>query len=504
MAPRRPHPIGPSRPLSICGGCSRAPEHDEHHDDEDPDLTLCIRLGDQNCIKPKAQDVCPFKGEPIRTGKLWHHAADCVIALLDVSLFVNGLLISKPAPAVARTDAPEDTPEGAPEQRVPDASKAGGGPCDVEVVGATKASWLQWSAFTVVQAIDATHGFINEAYSPFVTFELSLILHRVWYCFCTETTEERDQWVYDISIAMRAFTRSFFPAFQIEVHPVVGASNTRTRIMAGYLLYGWRDVTTSMVYCELHAHAGGTAELTMYQDDECSWIDVTEDLTKDTRVIDVAGENGSIFVIDSHLLSARSAAEKDVWLRAIRNIKMKLTSGAPDASYNDIVMFRNAIEERLHMLVSLNRYDSVNLAPTLRLPECGAGQEVPPHSGFHIDFEDPLLAPRPIAANRDWARSLLRESRGVQKASSTSPTHVEPETLLSLPAPSEVSMPIALEAMPEEGIAGDNGRPRSMLSVFCVNEGTDGIVLTCPGSSIDVVVRNSGEAKGCETGQTAP
>jgi len=77
-----------------------------------------------------------------------------------------------------------------------------------------------------------------------------------FYYFATAGTtayDEREDWVKEMSSAIRQVTVSLFPPRRIEVQPLPGVQSTSRRIMAGYLLRCLASDNVSLFYCELHA-----------------------------------------------------------------------------------------------------------------------------------------------------------------------------------------------------------------------------------------------------------
>jgi len=62
------------------------------------------------------------------------------------------------------------------------------------------------------------------------------------------------------------------------------------------------------------------------------------------------GAHCNVFGIDHHRFCARTVEEKDLWLRAVSNIKVKLMFEAPDPSAEELEVFRGAVWERVEIL----------------------------------------------------------------------------------------------------------------------------------------------------------
>eukprot|EP00971_Amphidinium_carterae_P027239 536543-Amphidinium_carterae.1 len=63
--------------------------------------------------------------------------------------------------------------------------------------------------------------------------------------------------------------------------------------------------------------------------------DVLRSITADTIVSSRTREHCTVFGLDEERYSARTKQEKDVWLRAMSNIKVKLTYCAPNPTHDE-------------------------------------------------------------------------------------------------------------------------------------------------------------------------
>ncbi|CAE6946208.1 unnamed protein product [Symbiodinium natans] len=179
-------------------------------------------------------------------------------------------------------------------------------------------------------------------------FKISLFAHSACYYFGVRSTderwaeEERSRWVLDVSRAVRLVTQSLFPPYRISCEPQQGAKHTASRLMAGYVVqqknikfyYALRldnhlvsiasvvsptvtyVSTASVVYCELHAHQGDFARVTMYENDLCQ-VPVAEICIHESAMCsEKIGINCSCFSVEDHQFSSRTLAERKLWLRA--------------------------------------------------------------------------------------------------------------------------------------------------------------------------------------------
>jgi len=107
------------------------------------------------------------------------------------------------------------------------------------------------------------------------------------------------------------------------------------------------DDQISLNYAELHAYFGGEAQLVLYKDEFCQQQVASWYLTEQTVVSSRNGVYCSVFSVDQNRYCARTQEEKQLWLRAVSNIKVKLMFDAPDPTRDDLVTFRSAVLERL-------------------------------------------------------------------------------------------------------------------------------------------------------------
>lgn len=209
-----------------------------------------------------------------------------------------------------------------------------------------------WSPFSVAEKCPLKSGFQSEL-AVFRLTDGADSPHEKNHYFATEGTEadqRRDSLVKEINKGIQKVTLSLFPVHEIKVAPVWGVVATYNRIMAGYLL-SLEEATVSLQYCDLCAHSQGHARLSIYDDEWCDqWVKYLS-LTDRTVVSCRSGEHsGAVFSIDGNRFCARSEEEKDLWLRAVSNVKMKLQYEAPEPTDEDIAMFRAAVLERIGQL----------------------------------------------------------------------------------------------------------------------------------------------------------
>lgn len=157
---------------------------------------------------------------------------------------------------------------------------------------------------------------------------------------------ERARWVADIARAIRLLTRSLLPPFRLSVMPVAGVPSTMRRLLAGYMLFCDEGEVT-VLYCELQCYFDMTAAFVCYKDESCREIAFHIDLDLNSSIRELVGIDCSCFSIEGHHFSARSTAEKTLWLRAISNIKVKLKNNAENPNVRELAHYRAAILEHL-------------------------------------------------------------------------------------------------------------------------------------------------------------
>eukprot|EP00929_Paragymnodinium_shiwhaense_P061699 TRINITY_DN30840_c0_g1_i1.p1 TRINITY_DN30840_c0_g1~~TRINITY_DN30840_c0_g1_i1.p1 ORF type:complete len:603 (+),score=118.89 TRINITY_DN30840_c0_g1_i1:159-1967(+) len=210
-----------------------------------------------------------------------------------------------------------------------------------------------WSPFSLVEKCQVK-SMQNSTY--WAVFKLTVFRTEEsdsFMYFATQgenAAKERDEWVSEIAHAISQVTISLFPPHAITVQPVAQVAQTATRIMAGYLLQSGLSDNVSLIYCELHAYSGGEAKLAVYKDEWCEH-EVRSIPLADTSVVSTRkGAYCTVFGIDEHRLCARTREEKELWLRAVSNIKVKLMFEAPDPTNEDLSIFRAAIRERIDLM----------------------------------------------------------------------------------------------------------------------------------------------------------
>jgi len=244
---------------------------------------------------------------------------------------------------------------------------------------------VSWSPFSLVQACRLHSVQADESQPWMRLFKVSIFHHGLTHFFATQGEKadmERARWVADVSRTLRVLTQSLFPAFSISVDPHKGASWTATRLLAGYLLL-YDDLGVSRVYGELHAHCDSFAAFAAYEDDCCDVQVVHLTIDIQTGVSDHVGIDCSCFGLGDHHFSARTCAEKMLWLRAISNVKVKLRHWASNPSRTELRHYRASILEHARGLLTPVEGDVSSRGPLLpRRSSLPSAQQQPPGTPF--------------------------------------------------------------------------------------------------------------------------
>eukprot|EP00439_Symbiodinium_sp_Y106_P084525 s855_g25.t3 len=267
----------------------------------------------------RAAESETMQGEPLLIGTLMHIKLEESVQQMTVTLYANGFSMS---PLV-------------------------GGGSDARRVNRA------WSPFSLVEKCQVKT-LQHSAY--WAVFKLTVFragghdLCLYFACTGGNAYKERDRWVEKIGVLVSQVTRSLFPPAEIKVQPLPGIESTSTRILAGFLLQGCNMDTCQLVYAELHAYVAGEAKLTLYRDEWCDRELTTIVLSNASTVSTRSGVHCNVFGIDHHRFCARDADEKELWLRAVSNVKVKLMFEAPDPTSEELWIFRHSVQERIALL----------------------------------------------------------------------------------------------------------------------------------------------------------
>ncbi|CAJ1405459.1 unnamed protein product [Effrenium voratum] len=252
-----------------------------------------------------------LRGAPIREGQLWHLSSEEKVDPVHVFLHVNGFRFQSDGQEVAVAVSP----------------------------------------FTLVRNCKFQSTYPSLDISDFKIFKVSLFAQGACYYFgvrgqdALKAEEERSRWVLDISRAMRLVTQSLFPPFAIRCDPLEGREVTKSRLLAGFLVHFDDCFTASVLYCELHAQTQDHARLILYEDESCLQLLSEIYVTERSICCEKIGINCSCFSVEDHQFSARTLAERKLWLRAISNLKVKLQNAAPAPTEAETCHYRAAIKE---------------------------------------------------------------------------------------------------------------------------------------------------------------
>ncbi|CAE8704398.1 unnamed protein product [Polarella glacialis] len=141
----------------------------------------------------------PLRGAPIREGPLWLLSADEEVALVTVSLYVNGLGFKHRAQEHSYSFSPFSLVRNCKFQAITS-----------EGVDLAEFKCFKVSMFTQAQCFYFGVKSVDDA----------------------DTEEERSRWVMDVSRAMRLVTQSLFPPVQMSCEPLRNVPNTWNRLMA--------------------------------------------------------------------------------------------------------------------------------------------------------------------------------------------------------------------------------------------------------------------------------
>eukprot|EP00441_Pelagodinium_beii_P033196 CAMPEP_0197643200 /NCGR_PEP_ID=MMETSP1338-20131121/16611_1 /TAXON_ID=43686 ORGANISM="Pelagodinium beii, Strain RCC1491" /NCGR_SAMPLE_ID=MMETSP1338 /ASSEMBLY_ACC=CAM_ASM_000754 /LENGTH=429 /DNA_ID=CAMNT_0043216429 /DNA_START=65 /DNA_END=1352 /DNA_ORIENTATION=+ len=191
--------------------------------------------------------------------------------------------------------------------------------------------------------------------SEFRCFKVSMFTKGACFYFgvrehesdASQAEEVRSRWVTDIAKAMRLVTASIFPAFRIACDPLLDVPLTRGRIMAGYLAHHDDASIFSVLYCELHPQSEDQARMVIYENESCKDPLRAIYITERSSCCEKVGISCSCFTLEEHLFSARSIAERRLWLRAISNIKVKVQNKAPRPAEEELKQYRAAIRDHV-------------------------------------------------------------------------------------------------------------------------------------------------------------
>lgn len=276
------------------------------------------------------------------------------------------------------------------------------------------------SPFTSVTKCDVED--LGEDVQPDAAFKVTTIrVHHgcqsvIHHCFAAVgqfAKEDCLNWMQKFADAVGNVTRSLFPRGQVKVQPLSEAPWTERRLLAGYLLQCDSRETVSVPYVELQANRGSKALFTAYGNSRCQgelWHCM---LSEHLNVHVWEGLNCGVFKVNERFFCARTEDEKQLWIRALSNMKVKLLANAPDPTSRQLEEFREAVQERVRQMRDQNDDEAKKADPLL-----------PPRTVQGLDSENPRsghgdCAPRCFPGIQPSLGGLIRPfSKPVKKASS--------------------------------------------------------------------------------------
>ncbi|CAK9084365.1 Putative E3 ubiquitin-protein ligase HERC1, partial [Durusdinium trenchii] len=256
-----------------------------------------------------------LRGRPLRSGNVYFLRSEQQAEKVQVNLYVNGLAITHHGKEVRACFSP----------------------------------------FTLVRNCKFLDAAACTQLVSLKIFKIFFFVKNLCYFFGVsgeDTETERQAWVEDVARAVHLVTQSLFPPFSISCEPICAAAVTARRLMAGYVIYHSGDDVATVLYGELSAHARGSdlARLAFYENEQCQRLAMEIWLSVASSCFEKVGVSCTCFCINGHDFSARTIAERKLWLRAISNIKVKLQNAAPAPSREDLAHYREAIEEQVRSL----------------------------------------------------------------------------------------------------------------------------------------------------------
>eukprot|EP00929_Paragymnodinium_shiwhaense_P060037 TRINITY_DN30020_c0_g2_i1.p1 TRINITY_DN30020_c0_g2~~TRINITY_DN30020_c0_g2_i1.p1 ORF type:complete len:662 (-),score=105.12 TRINITY_DN30020_c0_g2_i1:260-2245(-) len=215
---------------------------------------------------------------------------------------------------------------------------------------------FSWTPFATVRDAGYKHGFDDvEDASEYAVFTLTMQNAGKFIFGLSGPAAEAEcsSWATEIARSLNNFTRRALPDGGLSVRPLKAIFGSPSRILAGYLLCqpreAPRDAVAQLCFCELHAQNGsGSASFDMYVDEIClDYVDQVE-LTSTCHIgdTDANGVLSCVFTLGCYRFCARSDQEKKLWLRALRNIRVKLLHNAPKPCREELRQYRDAIVDR--------------------------------------------------------------------------------------------------------------------------------------------------------------
>lgn len=260
----------------------------------------------------------PLRGSPLREGDVWFLRSEATAEKVRVCLYVNGISVEHNKQEVKACLSP----------------------------------------FILVRNCKFQDSSASNQLSALKIFKIFFFTRSLCYFFGVqadddaEAEQERQSWVMDIARCVQLLTQSLFPPFSISCEPVQSSGVTARRLMAGYVLYHSDVDVSTVLYGELSPHSrdGEEARLAFYENEQCTKLALEIWLAVGSNCFEKVGVNCTCFCINGHDFSARTISERKLWLRAISNMKVKLQNSAPAPTKQDIIHYREAIDEQVRTL----------------------------------------------------------------------------------------------------------------------------------------------------------
>lgn len=333
-----------------------------------------------SCVRTYAvREDDPMRGRPICTGTLLYlrYGKSAVDVLMSVH--TNGFSLMPVKPKSPKSETGTGTPD----------SSVQGTDGDLDFS-------MAWSPFSRLERCprrSRTHG------PDWSLFRLTVVKHaegEVRHDFATtgeSSVEERDQWLSLIWNTISALTMSLFPPHAIIVRPLPNIESTSTRIMAGYLLLCEAANGVSLLYCELRSFSHGESSFAIYRDECCEHEVVALQLKETTIICTCNGLYCNMFGIGVVRFCARTSEEKELWIRAVMNVKTKIMFDAPDPTSDELAAFRESVRERLGGIPDANKDASLESASG---PGVGAMLPLKPRPPIPCSPQGDVWHPEPL------------------------------------------------------------------------------------------------------------
>jgi hypothetical protein len=135
----------------------------------------------------------------------------------------------------------------------------------------------------------------------------------------------------------------------------------------------------SLVWCELHLHFDGEACFDGFATKLCDTPILGIAIESGTQISKAQGVDNSCFTLGGCNFAARTCAEKELWLRVIQNVKVKLLHSHPESvpTPQDTMTYRAAILERVQRIEKSDELD-LNKTPLLPKTSTPVNQLKPP------------------------------------------------------------------------------------------------------------------------------